>query len=97
MARLGYERIHVAHLEGLVALGKAKRYWWEKCDVPNMVKFYVETRDGKIYETKCIDERGAKKVITYLGLASKLSKDVVLDIEVNKDEVFIPEDEGRDK
>jgi hypothetical protein len=85
-------RIPVAHLEGLVALGFAKRYWWEKCDVPGMIRFFVETHDGKIYMTKCVDSRGAKKVITYLGVASKLSKDIVLDIEINKEEVFVPEE-----
>ncbi len=79
-------------MEGLVALGLAKRYWWEECDAPNMIKFFVETNDNEIYETKCIDARGAKKVITYLGISSKLSKDLVLDIEVDKEEIFVPED-----
>ena len=85
-------RIHIAHLEGLVALGLAKRYWWEKCDTPSMMRFFVETHDGKVYRTKCVDSRGARKVITYLGIVSKLSEDIVLDIEVDKEEVFVPEE-----
>ncbi|WP_317896463.1 hypothetical protein [Pyrofollis japonicus] len=88
-----YPRIPVAHLEGLVAVGLAKRYWWEKCDTPGMTRFFVETKDGKIYETKCVDDRGARKVITYLSFISRHNKDLVLDIVVDKEEVFVPEED----
>ncbi len=69
--------IHVAHLEGLASVGKVERFWVEDCRYPGFRKIVAKTVDGEVVETKCIDERGAKKVILYLQYAKNMSGLVV--------------------
>ncbi|WP_168371315.1 hypothetical protein [Pyrodictium occultum] len=90
-------RIHVAYMEGMAALGLIKRFWAEDCDAPGMRRIIAEDVNGVQYETKCIDSRGAKKVILYLANGSRYSRDLVLTGEFDEfeEEVFEgEEDEG---
>jgi hypothetical protein len=66
--------IHVAYLEGLASVGKIARFWVEDCRYPGFRKIVAETTDGEILETKCIDWRGAKKVILYIQYAKNMAK-----------------------
>jgi hypothetical protein len=81
--------MYVTQIEGMAAVGLVKRYWIEDCNVPGMKRVVVEDETGTQYETKCIDSRAVKRVVLYLGDASKYSKDVVVNIDVlEKDEIF---------
>ena len=83
------EFVHVAHLEGMAALGMIERYWTEPCDFPGAKRVHAITRDGRHLVTKCIDERGVKKVVSYLAEARRLSGLVVEEGEFEeKEEVF---------
>lgn len=64
-------------LEGLAAVGKVKRYWEEDCGTPLRKRIYVETNEGKIYYTPCIDHRAAKKVVLALAEYMRLSTIIV--------------------
>ena len=84
----GREFIHVAHLEGLAAVGMVKRFWTEDCLAPNRKKVVAELTDGRIVETRCTDVRGVKKIIYYLGEQRRLSRLVVEEGHVDFEEVF---------
>jgi hypothetical protein len=73
------EQVHVAHLEGLTAIGYVEKYWTEECNYPGAKRIHAITKEGKHLITKCIDERGLKKVILYLAEAKRLSPLLVID------------------
>lgn len=66
--------IHVAYLEGLASVGKIARFWTEDCRYPGFKRIVAETVNGEVLETKCIDWRGAKKVILYMQYAKNTAK-----------------------
>lgn len=84
----GREFMHVAHLEGLAAVGMVKRFWTEECLAPNRKKVVAELVDGRVVETKCTDTRGVKKIIYYLAEQRRLSGLVVEEGHVDFEEVF---------
>ena len=69
--------IHVAYLEGLASVGLLKSFRVEDCKYPGFKRVVAEASDGTVYETKCIDERGARRVIMYLRYAMNLAPAIV--------------------
>jgi hypothetical protein len=77
---VGVKIIPVAHLEGMASLGLIEKYWVEDCDYSGAKRFHAITKDGEHVATKCVDERGAKKVELYLLLAKQLSSELVEEV-----------------
>ncbi len=86
--------IHVAHLEGLAAVGLVVKFWAEDCDAPGFKRVHALTRDGKHFVTKCIDERGYKKVVYYLAEAKRMAPLVVEGVDSGEREEVFEEEEG---
>jgi len=85
-------RVHVAHLEGMAAIGRVRRFWTEDCGSAKRRRVVAELENGEVVETRCTDHRGVKKIVMYLAEASRLSGVVVSGQHVDFEEVF--EDEG---
>jgi len=77
---VGVKVIPVAHLEGMASLGLIEKYWIEDCDYGGAKRFHAITKDGEHVTTKCVDERGAKKVELFLLLAKQLSSELVEEV-----------------
>ncbi|NOZ88424.1 MAG: hypothetical protein GXO15_00680 [Crenarchaeota archaeon] len=89
------EFVHVAHLEGLAYVGLVERFWGEDCGVPGWKRVHAVTRDGRHLVTKCIDERGYRKVVAALAEARRLAPLVVEGVEEEvREEVFVEEGGG---
>lgn len=86
--------VHVAHLEGLAAVGKLKSFRIEDCGTGKRKKIIAETVDGETLVTRCIDYRGVKKVVYYLAEAKRLSNTIVTGGIVDFEEVFEEEETG---
>jgi hypothetical protein len=80
--------LHVAHLEGLAAVGKVSKFWVEECGSSRRKKVVAMLEDGEVVETRCIDYRGVKKVVLFLAEASRLSPLIVTKDVVDFDEVY---------
>ena len=86
--------VHVAHLEGLAAVGMIEKYWFEDCDYPGARRVHAITVDGEHLVTKCIDERGAKKVALYLAETRRLAPIVVRGVDTgDREEVYVGDEE----
>ena len=86
--------VHVSHLEGLAAVGMIKRYWFEDCDYPGARRVHAITIEGEHLVTKCIDERGAKKVALYMAEAGRLAPLVVTGVDTGeREEVYVGDEE----
>ncbi len=72
--------IPVVHLEGMASLGLIEKYWVEDCDYSGAKRFHAITKHGEHVVTKCVDDRGAKKVELYLLLAKQLSNELVEEV-----------------
>ena len=77
MAGEEYERLAVAYIEGLAAMGLVKSFNLVDCGVPGRKRIIVETIDGKRYSSKCIDERGARRAVMVLAEYKRLSSLIV--------------------
>ncbi len=88
----GARFVHVAHLEGLAAVGRLKSFRIEECGTTRRKRIIAETVDGETLVTRCIDYRGVKKVVYYLAESKRLSNTVVTGDTVDFEEVFEEED-----
>jgi hypothetical protein len=93
----GERFVHVAHLEGLAAIGRLKRFRVEECGSSRRKRIVAETVDGETLVTRCIDYRGVKKVVYYLSEAKRLSGLVVSGPHVDFEEVFEEEPQEDDR
>ena len=71
------KEVPVVFIEGLAAVGKIKKYWEEDCDTGLRRRVYVETFEGDILYTPCIDHRAIKKVILVLSEYKRISSLIV--------------------
>ena len=69
--------VPVVFVEGLAAVGKLKGFRVVDCDVPRRKKIVAESVDGEVYETRCIDERGVKRVVLAIAEYKRLSSLIV--------------------
>jgi len=84
--------VHVAHLEGLAAVGMVRRFWTEECGSSKRKKVVAVLDNGEVVETKCSDYRGVKKIVMYLAEANRLHSVLVTDNIVDFDEVYEDEE-----
>ncbi len=66
--------MHLAHLEGLAAVGKLRSFQVKECAGSARVKIIAVDDEGNMYETMCLDARGAKRLIRVLEEYLSLSK-----------------------
>ncbi len=71
------EVIPVSYVEGMAAIGLVKNFKVLDCGIPKRRRIVVETVDGRRYTTRCIDERGAKRVVMVLAEYKRLSSLIV--------------------
>ncbi len=74
------EVLPVPFIEGLAAVGLVKSFRVEECGIPKRKRIVVETVDGKRYTTRCIDERGARRVVLALAEYKNLSRLIVEEV-----------------
>gem|GEM_PF-3521932 len=85
------DTVWVVYIEGLATIGRVKQYWIDNCKSPRRKRVVVESADGRIYRTRCLDERGVKKIVQYLAIASKTSNLLVEGIAKPGEEIYVDE------
>ncbi len=83
--------VWVVYIEGLATIGKVKQYWISECRSSKRKRVIVETDDGRVYKTRCLDERGVKKIVQYLAIALKTADILVEGRARPSEEIYVDE------
>ncbi len=59
--------VPVAFIEGLAAVGKLRGFKVERCAAPQRRRIVAVTADGRTLRSRCIDERGLRRVVLVLN------------------------------